>query len=120
MKTFNMTALRNRLVFWRGAQLARHRSPSQQPPLHIRTELFTCHAGGLLNFRATLRWHRAPPRYPLTHRWRRDAKQSREAADSTYGGTGFYDWLLFHDRESKALPNVRQEALPNLLLNESN
>lgn len=94
----------------------------QVSPIHVGAEVFTAHSTitSPLYRGAALGGHLSPARYPLTDCRRRYAQQDSQTAHTTHRSTRFLDWFLLHGRESKALPNVRQEALPNGALDESN
>lgn len=124
MKALNTAAPLSRQDTRRSGRLTRDVGvfgrTAEQAPLNIRPQLFARHTGGQLDSRAAQSGYLAPPGYPLTDRRWRYAQQARQRADTADRGTSFQDWFLFHGRESKALPNASQEALPNAALNESN
>jgi len=114
MKMFCIALDLNRLPFWHGRRLVgSSRGRTKEFPLHVRPQLFARHAGFFFNRRTAQRWHRSSAGHPLAYRWRLDTQQARQATNPTHRGARFLDRFLFHGRESKALPNASQEALPN-------
>lgn len=127
------SASRRRIVTWMSASVISRRlllrfggrreaaptflntATAQESPIHIWTKLFAGNGAGRCFFdcRATLSRNRAPTGHPLAHGWRGNAQRARKPADSTDKGAGSRYRFLVHGRQSKAMPNASQEALPN-------